>query len=87
MIFGLWSGLAGRLAGVLPGEQALLHGLHVRQSEEPARRAAGHVLQAAVLQPSVFEGVVGDLAAEEPVDFGQAEDSGIGEEAGHRWDG
>ena len=71
------------LAGVFPGKQAVFDTVYVGQGVEAARWTARHVLEAARLQPAVFDGVIGRLAAQEPIDIGQSDDTGIGEEFGH----
>jgi hypothetical protein len=71
------------LAGVFPGKEAVFDTVDVSQGIEAALRAAWHVLEAARLQPTVFDGVIGRLATQEPIDIGQGDDAGMGEEFGH----
>lgn len=71
------------MAGVFPGKQAVFDAVDVSQGVEAALRSARHVLETARLQPSVFDGVIGRLAAQEPVNIGQGDYAGIGEEFGH----
>ncbi len=57
--------------------------MEVGQGVEAALGSAGHVLEAARLQPAVADGVIRGLATQQPIDIGQADDAGIWEEFGH----
>jgi len=71
------------LAGVFPGKQAVFDAVDVGKGVEAALRTARHVLEAARPQPAVFDCVVSRLAAQGPVNIGQGDDAGMGEEFGH----
>ena len=71
------------MTGVFPGKQAVFDAVDVGQGVEAALRTARHVLEAARLQPAVADGVIGRLAPQEPIDIGQGDDAGMGEEFGH----
>jgi hypothetical protein len=71
------------LAGVFPGKQAVFDAVNIGQGVEAALRTARHVLEAARLKPAVLDGVIGCLAAKEPVNIGQGDDAGMGEEFRH----
>jgi hypothetical protein len=71
------------LAGVFPGKQAVFDAVDVGQGVEAALWTTRYVLEAAWLQPAVADGVIRRLAAQEPIDIGQGDDAGVGEEFGH----
>jgi hypothetical protein len=67
--FLVWAGCVGKrvsssgLAGVFPGEEAVLDVTEGLEIEEAALRTAWHGFEATGLQPAVLDGVIGDLAS------------------------
>jgi hypothetical protein len=65
------------LAGVFPGEEAFFDSADGFEIEEAALRAARHDFEAAGLQPTVAEGVISRLPAQQSIDIGLAENAGV----------
>lgn len=71
------------LTGVFPGENLVLHILHVGECEEAALWTARNLFGATGAEPSDADGVISSLTTDEPVNVGDCKDARVGEKFGH----